>query len=463
MSVGVSVSVSHCQLVCQLGLVPVSQFTVKSFSEQLLTNPTFYTRTQPDFIVREAIKTHVGMIKEARGIPGVLEDRWKAAHTVRHCALSLVGEPIMYPRINELLMGLHRKRISTYLVTNGQHPDAIESLVPVTQLYVSVDAPTPASLEAIDRPLFKDAWERLKRSLALVRKKGQRTVARLTIVKGWNSDEIEGYANLVALGQVSFVELKGVTFCGTSDASNLNMSNSPFHHEVLEFTEKLRLKLKELTFREGNPDPPPLYGIACEHKHSCSVLLARYDQFCADYNGEDEVVGEVYDEDFLNREKVVRKWRTWIDYDKFTELSDKFAADNTFSFGTLDYLEDTPDWATFGNNAEGFDPTDARFFKKGKVPKYQKFDDAGIPTHDYKGVKLTPSVRKGLEEEMAAYVAKHAGGEIIQGKGGERKVKDPKLLFRGISVVDKEIKEKNDKVNNVMSEEEKMKAARSWE
>jgi tRNA wybutosine-synthesizing protein 1 len=35
------------------------------------------------------------MIKETKGIPGVLPERWKQAHTVRHCALSLVGEPIM--------------------------------------------------------------------------------------------------------------------------------------------------------------------------------------------------------------------------------------------------------------------------------------------------------------------------------------------------------------------------------
>ena len=30
--------------------------------------------------------------------------------TVRHCALSLVGEPIMYPRINELVGELHRRK-----------------------------------------------------------------------------------------------------------------------------------------------------------------------------------------------------------------------------------------------------------------------------------------------------------------------------------------------------------------
>jgi len=77
-------------------------------------------------------------------------------------------------------------------------------------------------------------------------------------------------------------QLKGVTFCGTSDASNLNMSNSPWHHEVVEFADKLCNALRTLTEKSGNPDPPPLYGISCEHKHSCSVLLARVDQFSVD-------------------------------------------------------------------------------------------------------------------------------------------------------------------------------------
>lgn len=39
------------------------------------------------------------------------------------------------------------------------------SLVPVTQLYVSVDASTKDSLKKIDRPLFKDYWPRFLDSL----------------------------------------------------------------------------------------------------------------------------------------------------------------------------------------------------------------------------------------------------------------------------------------------------------
>jgi wyosine [tRNA(Phe)-imidazoG37] synthetase (radical SAM superfamily) len=43
-----------------------------------------------------------------------------ACPQVRHCALSLVGEPIMYPHINELVDLLHGRGISTFLVTNAQ-------------------------------------------------------------------------------------------------------------------------------------------------------------------------------------------------------------------------------------------------------------------------------------------------------------------------------------------------------
>ena len=90
---------------------------------------------------------------------------------IRHCALSLVGEPIMYPHINELINLLHAKKISSFLVTNAQFPDEIRVLQPVTQLYVSVDAGTKESLKKIDRPLFRDFWERYLDSLRALKTK----------------------------------------------------------------------------------------------------------------------------------------------------------------------------------------------------------------------------------------------------------------------------------------------------
>ncbi len=152
-------------------------------------------------IVSQAISLHQQMVKEYSGVPGVVSERVKEGLAVRHCALSLVGEPIMYPEINALVDELHSRRISTFLVTNAQFPDRIQNLHPVTQLYVSVDAATPSSLKAIDRPLFPDYWERFVGSLTALRDKAQRTVYRLTLVKGWNMEEVQQYAQLVDLGR----------------------------------------------------------------------------------------------------------------------------------------------------------------------------------------------------------------------------------------------------------------------
>ena len=111
-------------------------------------------------LVTSAISEHKGMIKQMKGVPGVLPERLAEGMDPRHCALSLVGEPIMYPEIDKFVSLLHAKRISTFLVTNAQFPDAITNLPAITQLYVSVDAATPETLKAIDRPLFGDYWVR---------------------------------------------------------------------------------------------------------------------------------------------------------------------------------------------------------------------------------------------------------------------------------------------------------------
>jgi tRNA wybutosine-synthesizing protein 1 len=139
----------------------------------------------------------------------------------------------MYPKINTLVEMLHNRGMSTFLVTNAQFPDSIRTLVPVTQLYVSIDASTKESLKKIDRPLFRDFWPRFISSLEALSEKGQRTVYRLTLVKEWNTSELEAYASLVSKGAPDFIEIKGVTYCGDSKASNLTMSNVPWHEEVL--------------------------------------------------------------------------------------------------------------------------------------------------------------------------------------------------------------------------------------
>lgn len=290
----------------------------------------------PDLIFSGVKEGHYKKIKMMRGVPGVRAERFAEAMRIRHCALSLVGEPIFYPHINEFLGMLHAERISSFLVCNAQHPDQLAALGHVTQLYVSIDASNRESLRKIDRPLHRDFWERFQRCLDILRERRnkQRTVFRLTLVKGFNiEDEAEGYADLVERGLPCFVEVKGVTYCGTSTSSSagLTMGNVPFYHEVCEFVEALNAALK----RRGLA-----YGIAAEHAHSCCILIAS------------------------ERFRVEGRWHTLIDYERFFELLEEKGPEGDFS--PEDYMgEATPEWATWGNG--GFDPRDQRVDRKGRA------------------------------------------------------------------------------------------------
>ena len=286
----------------------------------------------PELILNGAKEAHLQKIKMMRGVPGVRAERFQEAMRIRHCALSLVGEPIFYPHINEFVGMLHAEHISSFLVCNAQHPDQLAALKTVTQLYVSIDASNRESLRKVDRPLHRDFWERFLRCLDLLRERRfrMRTVFRLTLVKRFNiDDEVEGYADLVARGLPCFVEIKGVTYCGTSSSASagLTMQNVPFYSEITSFV----VALNDALTKRGLE-----YGIAAEHAHSCCVLLAS------------------------TRFRREGKWHTLIDYEKYFEL-----LESGEEFRPEDYMgEETPEWALWGRG--GFDPSDQRVDRKGR-------------------------------------------------------------------------------------------------
>jgi len=282
----------------------------------------------PEYIVKESIRNHHEMVKQLKGVPGVTEERFREAHRVRHCALSLVGEPIFYPKINRLLQLLHSEGISSFLVTNAQFPEAMKNLVPVTQLYVSIDAPNKETLKRIDRPLYKDFWERYIECLKAIRVYEQRTVFRLTLVQKANMEDLIGYGKLIKIGQPDFIEIKGVTYCGTSKANKLTMDNVPWHEQVVEFAQELLQHL-----------PQDMYELSCEHSHSNCVLIAN------------------------TKFKLDGEWHTWIDYSKFFELVRRYEETGE-QFGSLDYVAKSPQWSIFGSKEEGFDPEHTRWIRK---------------------------------------------------------------------------------------------------
>eukprot|EP00443_Scrippsiella_acuminata_P097577 CAMPEP_0115573790 /NCGR_PEP_ID=MMETSP0272-20121206/1188_1 /TAXON_ID=71861 /ORGANISM="Scrippsiella trochoidea, Strain CCMP3099" /LENGTH=519 /DNA_ID=CAMNT_0003008481 /DNA_START=193 /DNA_END=1750 /DNA_ORIENTATION=+ len=200
----------------------------------------------PEWIVRESVRNHLDLIKDTATSPYALPDRRiLEARTPRHAALSLVGEPVLYPRRKEYIAELHKRRISTFLVTNGQFPDELEDLPWVTQLYVSVDAPDQEALKEVGRPIFRDYWERLRRSLEVLREKSprQRTICRMTVLKGQNMTEeaCDGYAELIGLSECDFVEIKGATLAPVWEKpkSGLTFDSMPFHEDVKAFTRSL--------------------------------------------------------------------------------------------------------------------------------------------------------------------------------------------------------------------------------
>lgn len=249
-----------------------------------------WEQDDPQTILDESIKAHHKLLVGFYGSETADKKILDESNTVKHVALSLTGEPIIYPKINELLELFNQNKISTFLVTNGQYPEQIKNLVPVTQLYLSLDAPNKELLKEVDNPLFSDYWERLEKSLKYFSEKKERTCIRLTIIKGINDIQPENYAELIQKGDVDFVEVKSYMHVGESQ-QRLKRENMPLHDEVVAFSKELVNYL-------------PDYEIADEHIPSRVVMLAKK-----------KYKKEIIDD----RGNKVSTWQTWIDFEKWNQ------------------------------------------------------------------------------------------------------------------------------------------------
>merc|ERR1712216_1012774 len=126
-------------------------------------------------------------------------------------------------------------------------------------------------------------------------------------MKGHNMASAADYARLVALGEPDFIEIKSETFCGA------------------------------ILAEEGLEEH---YELACEHQHSCIVLLAN------------------------KRFKIDGQWHTWIDYERFDKL-----VNSGDDFDAMDYVAPTPSWALYGSTEAGFDPKETRVYHNRTVKR----------------------------------------------------------------------------------------------
>ena len=253
----------------------------------------------PNMIYEESVKAHHKLLVGFAGNKEANKAAYQKSKEVKHVALSLTGEPIIYPKINELIDRFNKEGVSTFLVTNAQYPEQIKNLKPVTQLYISLDAPDAELLKEVDKPLFKDYWERLNQSLDYLAKKKQRTCIRLTVIKGINDKMLSKYAEMIHKGSPDFIEVKSYMHVGPS-TQRLTKSNMPLHEEIVAFSKALSKHLDD-------------YGIVSEHIPSRVVMFAK------------------------QKYLIDGKWCTWIDFPKYDQL-----VNSAQEFSALDYSIRTP-------------------------------------------------------------------------------------------------------------------------
>ncbi|MFX1591066.1 MAG: radical SAM protein [Promethearchaeota archaeon] len=192
---------------------------VTLLKNQEFIKPTDYTYR--NFILDNDINCCIGsrdeleiLINRELTSPDEIMQAHNEAMTPNHAAISLDGEPLLYPRISEYVQEFKNRNMTTFIVTNGTLPENIEMLEPLpTQLYITLPAPNEQVYKKVCRPMIKNGWNRIINSLDLINSLSCRSVIRLTAIKDLNFNEnmINDYSRIVKKANPNFFEIKGFT------------------------------------------------------------------------------------------------------------------------------------------------------------------------------------------------------------------------------------------------------------
>ncbi|MDI6855374.1 MAG: 4-demethylwyosine synthase TYW1 [Candidatus Thermoplasmatota archaeon] len=225
------------------------------------TEPYLHIYDEPELILEEGIKAQRLLLSGFKGDERCNLKLWREAQEPNHVAISLAGEPTLYPKLGALIALCNKKGMTSFLVTNGTVPESLEKLSPLpTQLYITISAPNKIIYKKLCNPIISNGWSKIKASLEILRSLDTRTVIRHTLVDGWNICNEEQYAKLDCLAEPDFIECKAYMFVGSS-RQRMALANMPSHTKIKEFAEKL----SSLTG----------YRIAMEKEDSRVVLLTK--------------------------------------------------------------------------------------------------------------------------------------------------------------------------------------------
>ncbi len=209
-----------------------------------LTDPEIIDWDEPETLIDLVIKEYYKTLKgfDPRYNPKVDREMWEdAMRGPDHLATSLIGEPLMYPRIDDLMYLGRKKGMTTFIVSNGTMPHVLERMHTLPhQLYISVVGPDFKTWAMITKPLWdaRGQWENLMRTLELLPSLNTRKVFRITAVKDYNLIYPEKYARLVEISEPDFVEVKGYSWVGRS-RERLPRSSQPTIDDIREFAYTL--------------------------------------------------------------------------------------------------------------------------------------------------------------------------------------------------------------------------------
>jgi tRNA wybutosine-synthesizing protein 1 len=168
----------------------------------------------------------------------VSDRKYREAREPKHVAISLAGEPTLYPFLGEFIEEVHNRGMTSFLVTNGLHPSVLGDITLPTQLYVTLAAPDMETHRELCRPSSSNAWNQLQETQELLHSLSCRRANRLTLVEEKNLRSPRDYADLILMGEPDFVEVKGYMFLGSS-RGRLGPQNTPSHRAIKSFSEKL--------------------------------------------------------------------------------------------------------------------------------------------------------------------------------------------------------------------------------
>jgi tRNA wybutosine-synthesizing protein 1 len=214
---------------------------------------------EPDMIINNLIEERRRLIVGHYGNTKTDKTKLDESLLPQHYAISLSGEPTMYPKLPDLIKYLHtlKNTKSVFLVTNGQEPEMLQRLIDEdalpTQLYLSTNASNKKMFSIINRPRYRDAWERWQKSLELLSEMNTRTVLRMTLIRNFNesTSHVNEFAELMKRGNPHFIEIKSYMHIGMS-TQRLERSDMLEMDEIRNYSNLLCKSLFKFTVMDAS-------------------------------------------------------------------------------------------------------------------------------------------------------------------------------------------------------------------